>query len=110
MADHVADPSWTSLVRRLEAESPLFGKLWNKRDVTAEPVRAKRYQHPEAGPLSFTVEHLHAGRHAEIIVSTYTPADDQTATKVTLAPGLGLTGFSALADERLTVGRRVPIG
>jgi hypothetical protein len=87
MAEHVADPSWKSLVERLERDSPLFKQLWHQHDVTAEPVRAKRYQHPEAGLLTFTVEHLYAGRRSEITVSTYTPADEQTAAKVSLALG-----------------------
>ena len=87
MAEHVAEPSWKALVKRLEAESPLFKRLWNQHDVTGEPVRAKRYQHPEAGLLTFTVEHLYAGRRSEITVSTYTPADEETAAKVSLAFG-----------------------
>jgi transcriptional regulator with XRE-family HTH domain len=85
MAEHVAEPSWKSLVNRLKAESPLFEQLWNRHDVTDEPVRAKCYQHPEAGLLTFTVAHVYAGSRSEITVSTYTPADEATAAKLPLA-------------------------
>jgi transcriptional regulator with XRE-family HTH domain len=85
MAEHVAEPSWKSLVKRLEAESPLFRQLWNEHDVTCEPVRTKRFRHPEAGLLTFTVEHLYAGRRSEITMSTYTPADEETAVTVSRA-------------------------
>lgn len=87
MAEHVAEPSWQALVNRLEAESPFFKELWHQHDVTAEPVRTKCYQHPTAGRLTFTVEHLHAGLRSEITVSTYTPADGETAAKVSRAVG-----------------------
>jgi transcriptional regulator with XRE-family HTH domain len=86
MADHVAEPSWMALVDRLIARSPLFERLWTRHDVTAEPVREKRYQHPEAGLLTFTVAHLHAGNRSEITVSTYTPADPQTAANLPSSP------------------------
>lgn len=82
MAEHVAEPSWKALVERLDSDSPLFGKLWNQHEVTAEPVRAKRYRHPEAGLLSFTVEHLYSGPRSEILMSISTPADEETASKM----------------------------
>ncbi|WP_433292107.1 helix-turn-helix transcriptional regulator [Pseudonocardia sp. CA-142604] len=82
MAEHVAEPSWKSLVKRLSAESPLFERLWTRHDVTGEPVWEKRYQHPEAGLLTFTVAHLYAGSRSEVTVSTYTPADGETAAKL----------------------------
>jgi len=82
MAEHVADPSWQSLVNRLKEQSPLFERLWSQHDVTGEPVRTKSYQHPQAGLLRFTVTHLYAGCRSEITVSTYTPADEETAAKL----------------------------
>jgi hypothetical protein len=82
MAAHVAEPSWKSLVKRLNADSPLFRRLWHEHDVTAEPVRTKTYRHPDAGLLSFTVGHLYPGRRSEITVSTYTPADAETEAKL----------------------------
>lgn len=84
MAEHVAEPSWESLVARLLAESPAFARLWNRHDVTGEPVRTKSFEHPDAGRLNFTVAHLSGGQRAEITVSTYTPADEQTAAKLPL--------------------------
>jgi transcriptional regulator with XRE-family HTH domain len=84
MAEYVAEPSWKSLVNRLKVESPLFEQLWDRHDVTDEPVRAKCYHHPEAGLLTFTVAHVYAGSRSEITVSTYTPAEE-TAAKLPLA-------------------------
>lgn len=82
MVDHCTDPAWTSLVKRLEAESPLFEQLWDKREVTAEPIRVIRYRHPEAGLLTFTLSHLYVGQGSEIIMSTHIPADGETTAKI----------------------------
>src|SRR5262249_45384877 len=82
MAEHVADPSWQSLVNRLKEQSALFERLWSQHDGTGEPVRTKSYQHPQAGLLRFTVTHLYAGCRSEITVSTYTPANEETAAKL----------------------------
>jgi transcriptional regulator with XRE-family HTH domain len=81
-AEHVSEPSWKSLVKRLTAESPMFEQLWNRCDVTREPVRTRRFVHPSAGPLTFDVTHLNAGLHSEITMSTFTPADEDTAAKL----------------------------
>ncbi|GAA3535804.1 helix-turn-helix transcriptional regulator [Amycolatopsis ultiminotia] len=82
MAEHVAEPAWKSLVKRLKAESPLFADLWSRHDVNSEPIPIKRYRHPEAGLLTFRFTYLYTGRRSEVLVSTYTPADEETAAKL----------------------------
>ncbi|WP_033292045.1 helix-turn-helix transcriptional regulator [Amycolatopsis jejuensis] len=82
MAEHMAEPAWKSLVKRLKAESPLFAELWSRHDVTTERIRTKRYRHPEAGLLTFDFTYLFAGNRSEISVSTYTPADAETEEKL----------------------------
>lgn len=86
-AEHLGEPAWESLVKRLSAESPLFEQLWNRCDVTREPVTTRRFEHPIAGPLKFHVTHLNAGVHSEITMSTFTPADEITASRLPTAPG-----------------------
>ncbi|MEV4149655.1 helix-turn-helix transcriptional regulator [Amycolatopsis sp. NPDC049691] len=84
MAEHVAEPAWKSLVKRLKAESPLFAELWPHHDVNSEPIRTKRYLHPDVGLLRFNFTYLYYGRRSEITMSTYTPADEETAAKLPL--------------------------
>ncbi|WP_158879934.1 helix-turn-helix transcriptional regulator [Amycolatopsis anabasis] len=81
MAEHIAEPSWKSLVKRLRAESPLFEKLWNQHDVTNNRVVTKRFLHPEAGLLQFDFTYLWLGRRSEIHVTSYLP-DPETAAKL----------------------------
>jgi transcriptional regulator with XRE-family HTH domain len=85
MAEHVAEPSWKALVARLRQESPEFEKLWNQHDV--QPVRnlTKRFLHPDVGLLSFDYTHLWFGQRSETRMTTYTPADEETAAKLPAA-------------------------
>jgi transcriptional regulator with XRE-family HTH domain len=81
-AEHVSEPAWRSLVRRLTAESPLFEQLWGRCDVSREPVTTRRFEHPAVGKIEFNVTHLSAGCRSEITVSAFTPADEETASKL----------------------------
>ena len=82
MADHVAEPGWKSLVKRLRQESPTFAALWQKHEV--QPMRNdhKRFIHPDAGLLHFDFTHLWFGRRSETRLTTYVPADEETAAKL----------------------------
>lgn len=81
MADHVADPTWKVLVKRLRAESPVFDELWGKHEV--QPMRnlRKRVLHP-LGEMTFDCTHLWFGRRSETRLTSFTPADDRTAELV----------------------------
>ncbi|MDQ0378100.1 helix-turn-helix transcriptional regulator [Amycolatopsis thermophila] len=82
MAEHIAEPGWKELVKRLRRESPEFEAQWNRHDV--QPMRnlTKVFVHPEAGMLSFDYTHLWFGRRSEVRLTTYTPADSETAAKL----------------------------
>lgn len=82
MAEHVAEPAWKHLVKRLHRESPEFAALWHRHDV--QPMRnlTKRIQHPAAGLLSFNYTHLWFGRHSETRMTTHVPADEETERKL----------------------------
>ncbi|MFF0144544.1 helix-turn-helix protein [Amycolatopsis sulphurea] len=85
MAEHVGEPAWKALVKRLKAESPIFADLWSRHDVNSAAIPIKRYRHPEAGLLTFRFTYLYTGRRSEILMSTYTPADEETAAKLPAA-------------------------
>ncbi|HEX9338403.1 MAG TPA: XRE family transcriptional regulator, partial [Pseudonocardiaceae bacterium] len=82
MAQHVAEPSWKCLVKRLRAESGEFERMWNEHEVKAPENLTKRYLQPEVGLLRLDYTHLWFGRRSEIKLTTYTPADDETWQKV----------------------------
>jgi transcriptional regulator with XRE-family HTH domain len=82
MAEHVAEPAWKCLVKRLRQESPVFERLWNQHDVSAARIMTKRFLHPDVGLLRFDFAYLYFGRHSETSMATYTPADEETAAKL----------------------------
>ncbi|MFC4941982.1 helix-turn-helix transcriptional regulator [Pseudonocardia sp. GCM10023141] len=82
MADHVADPCWKSLVKRLRAESPAFEELWNRHDVQPMYNQSKRVIHSTVGELRFHCSHLWFGRRSEIRLTTFTPDDEATQVKI----------------------------
>ena len=84
MADHMTDPSWKALIKRLRRESGDFDALWSQHDVTAPRNWTKRFQHPDAGLLQFHTTYLWLTPAPEIRLATYTPADAETADKLAL--------------------------
>jgi transcriptional regulator with XRE-family HTH domain len=82
MADHMSDPAWKALVKRLRRESPDFDGLWSQHDVTEPRNWTKRFLHPDAGLLQFHTTYLWITPSAEIRLASYTPADPETADKL----------------------------
>jgi transcriptional regulator with XRE-family HTH domain len=87
---HVGDPAWTHFIRRLEAASPAFAKVWAEHDVAAPANYVKGFRHPAVGMIlavssSFAV---HAVPGARMVV--YTPSDGPSREALArLADGIG---------------------
>jgi hypothetical protein len=72
---HVGDPAWSHFIRRLEAASPAFAKVWAEHDVAAPSSYVKGFRHPAVGPIraissSFAVSAVPGAR-----MVVYTPSD-----------------------------------
>jgi transcriptional regulator with XRE-family HTH domain len=82
MAGHVAEPAWKCLVARLTKASPEFTELWERHEVASPENLTKRYLHPEVGLLKLNYTHLWLGQRLGTRMTTYSPADDQTAERL----------------------------
>mgnify|MGYP001546658377 CR=1 FL=1 len=82
MAEHLAEPQWKCLIKRLHEVSPEFVERWKQHDVIAPENCTKRYLHPDLGLLrvNFTSFWLAPRMPHRAIV--YTPADAATAEKL----------------------------
>ena len=82
MAEHLAEPQWKCLIKRLHEVSPEFAERWKQHDVIAPENCTKRYLHPDLGLLrvNFTSFWLAPRMPHRAIV--YTPADAETAEKL----------------------------
>jgi transcriptional regulator with XRE-family HTH domain len=82
MAEHVAEPAWKSLIKRLRRESPAFDERWQRHEVRPMRNLTKRFLLDTVGVLNFEYTYLWLGQRSELRMTTYTPADDETAAKL----------------------------
>ena len=77
---HIGDPAWTHFIRRLEAQSPAFAKVWAAHDV-AQPSRVmKVFRHPGVGTITVTSTSLAVQAVPGARMVVYTP-DDEPSTQ-----------------------------
>jgi transcriptional regulator with XRE-family HTH domain len=82
MAEHVAEPAWKGLVKRLLKASPEFAALWARHDVVFPENRVKRIKHPIVGELRLDTTYLWLAQRLGTRLVCYTPADAQTARRL----------------------------
>jgi transcriptional regulator with XRE-family HTH domain len=82
MAEHVAEPAWKCLVTRLLEASPEFAAIWERHEVAAPENRTKPWLHPQVGLLRLNYTHLWLGQRLNCRLTTYTPADEETAARL----------------------------
>jgi MmyB-like transcription regulator ligand binding domain/Helix-turn-helix domain len=82
MAQHLAEPAWKALLKRLQQGSPDFCEMWERHEVLQPDGHVKRYLNPEVGLLAFDFTHLWLGPQHGPRLSTYTPADASTQDRL----------------------------
>ncbi|MGA5064653.1 helix-turn-helix domain-containing protein [Streptomyces exfoliatus] len=82
MAEHLAEPAWKALVRRLEEASPEFREIWARHDVVAPGGRTKVVRNAHVGLLRFEHTNLWLGPTPGPHLVTYVPLDDETRAGV----------------------------
>ncbi|HTW21361.1 MAG TPA: helix-turn-helix transcriptional regulator [Mycobacteriales bacterium] len=85
MAEHVGEPVWKCLVRRLQDASPEFAEMWRRHDVAAPENVTKRLRHPQLGALQFSSTNLWLSQRLGVRLLTYTPDDAETLAALTRA-------------------------
>jgi hypothetical protein len=83
-ARHVGDPDWEEDIRRLASLSREFADLWARHEVAGPEPRVRTFVHPEAGPVTFTATELEIPVLPEARLTVYTPADEQTLSRLPL--------------------------
>jgi len=79
---HVGEPAWTGFVRRLQARSPHFARLWAEQDVASHATYVKIFRHPSHERLAMTTTSLAVIAVPGTRVVVYTPADEVTRQAV----------------------------
>lgn len=79
MAEHVAEPAWKCLIKRLEQASGDFRELWGRHDVAAPENARKRILHRDLGLLQFNFVNTWLAPRTGLRLVAYIPADEATA-------------------------------
>ncbi|MDR2986711.1 MAG: helix-turn-helix transcriptional regulator [Nocardiopsaceae bacterium] len=79
---HVGEAAWTKFVRRLQAASPEFSKLWAQHEVASPSTYLKIFRHPAHERLVMTTSSLAILAAPGTRMVVYTPADDETCKAV----------------------------
>jgi transcriptional regulator with XRE-family HTH domain len=80
--ESVTDPAWEPLLRRLREESPLFVRLWDQADVSADARRAKRIRSLHVGNLSLRTITMLLQENPRTRVVVYQPDDRTTRERL----------------------------
>ncbi|HEY5986208.1 MAG TPA: helix-turn-helix transcriptional regulator [Streptosporangiaceae bacterium] len=79
---HVGEPAWTGFVRRLQAVSPDFARLWDEHSVASQATYLKIFRHPAHERLALTTTSLAVLSVPGTRVVAYTPADETTSKAI----------------------------
>jgi len=82
MADHVAEPTWKALLKRLTLASPEFDAKWGRHEVRTSGSGEKRFLNPQVGLLHLEFTTMWLGPRESTRVITYTPADEEARERM----------------------------
>ncbi|MEU6080898.1 helix-turn-helix transcriptional regulator [Streptomyces sp. NPDC047108] len=107
MAEHIAEPAWKAMLKRLRQSSAEFRELWERHEVVRTVgSRTKRFRNADVGLLHLEHTDLWLGpRHGPRLV-TYIPADAETGER--LARLLSLALEDEVAPRAAADGERAP--
>ena len=75
---HLGEPAWTGFVRRLQAASPEFARMWAEHEVASPTSYLKIFRHPVHERLTMTTNSLAVLAVPGTRMVVYTPTDEPT--------------------------------
>jgi hypothetical protein len=82
MAEHVAEPVWKCMVRRLEQASAEFRDIWREHEVVQPSNRPKRFLNRHVGLLNMEHTSMWLGPRSGTRMVVYTPLSDETRARL----------------------------
>jgi transcription regulator MmyB-like protein/helix-turn-helix protein len=83
MAEHIAEPAWKHMLKRMRRESAEFRELWERHEVARVPAgKVKRFRNARVGLLHLDATRLWLGPELGARLAAYTPADDETRERL----------------------------
>ncbi|WP_405533222.1 helix-turn-helix transcriptional regulator [Streptomyces avidinii] len=98
MAEHLAEPAWTTLLARLEGASAEFREVWARHEVVGGQVsKAKYIRNAHVGMLHVEHTNLWLGPRTGPRVVTYVPLDEETRERLEALAELAGAGVPVTA-------------
>jgi hypothetical protein len=82
MVDHLAEPAWKALLKRLETDAPEFREMWAKHEVVDQGGRVKYIRNAHVGLMHLEHTNLWLGPSAGPRLITYVPIDDDARIRL----------------------------
>ncbi|MFA1550206.1 helix-turn-helix transcriptional regulator [Actinomadura chokoriensis] len=79
---HLDEPGWKDLVRRLQAVSPEFARLWASHDVALPGSSTKVFRPHAAGEIRTRTMNLDVSASPGARLITYTPTDEESRERI----------------------------
>ncbi|MGI5399035.1 helix-turn-helix domain-containing protein [Streptomyces sp. CA-135486] len=90
MAEHLAEPAWTALLRRLETASEEFREVWARHEVVSQGGRTKLIRNAHVGLLHLEHNNLWLGPTTGPRLISYVPLDEQSRERLEKLQALAL--------------------
>ncbi len=82
MAEHLAEPAWKTLLKRLQDASPEFRELWARHEVVRATKRTWIFRQSQVGLLRMQYTALWTGPNSGPRLLTYTPVDEESRERL----------------------------
>ncbi len=82
MAEHLTEPRWRAMVRRLSEASPDFVRIWDRREVLGPENRTKLLMHADVGLLRLNHTSFWLAPLIGTRMVTYTPIDEEARQRL----------------------------
>ncbi|NKZ09255.1 helix-turn-helix transcriptional regulator [Actinomadura latina] len=79
---HLDEPGWKDIVRRLQAVSPEFARLWASHDVALAGSSTKTFRHHAAGEIRTRALQMDISAAPGARLVTYTPTDEESRGRI----------------------------
>ncbi|MER7806027.1 helix-turn-helix domain-containing protein [Streptomyces sp900116325] len=90
MAEHLAEPAWKALLKRLETASPEFREIWARHEVVGPGGRTKLFRNARVGLVRLDHTDLWLGPSTGPRLVTYVPADEESRERLERLHALAL--------------------
>ncbi|MGW3637611.1 MmyB family transcriptional regulator [Streptomyces sp. NPDC005134] len=90
MAEHLAEPAWKALLKRLETASPEFREIWARHEVVGPGGRTKIFRNAQVGLVRLDHTDLWLGPSTGPRMVTYVPADEESRERLERLHALAL--------------------